>query len=657
MATKTTSILTGGVNNHLTTSEEANYFATDFVTPGFIGSMTSTAGAAPTTGSYAPNAQGTPNMTIAVSPGVVYITTTPSGQATQILSTRMAASENVTHASNSSGSTKYDWVYITNNTTNAANPNVAGDNVSTFFVSRSTSNVTDNGTPPSNSQLIYIATVANGETGLTNAMIRDMRTQGKIAPPATSSTDYTALSGSFGPAVYNGNRSYTIPTSANLTGVLSRGARILSSRSTPAPTQSTSLNGTTQYWNDTSVSGMTFTDDFVTGAWVKPSSYTSGAIISCFNGTSGWSLKTTAAGTGQLELDIFNGGSGNFRFALSYQSLPLNKWTHVAVQMDASAYTATETTCYIMIDGVGVPISLGTGGTNPTALVQAGDLQIGAQNSALFFPGKIAQAFVSSAKITQANVRTLISQGLTSALISTHSIVSAYSFDGNANDLNTTNANNLTPQGSATATNADSPFGGQAGGTISSTLDCGIVQDVTASTLVVQMAEGCTIPTSGGVASFSYSNQKSPYGFPGETSKFAVESYYIARFTGAGGAVHTFLNLGHQITAPIGSWNAGYSFYALSAHAGVAYLGHFVTLSTANNTQSNKFATSASPVVSTAAVEIDCTHTKVGIPLSLSAATIHYFNIAPMTTGQNLFIGDASAVGQGGCIRLENAYV
>ena len=74
-----------------------------------------------------------------------------------------------------------------------------------------------------------------------------------------------------------------------------------------------------------------------------------------------------------------------------------------------SAFTNTPTTGYIMIDGVDVPATYTRGGTNPTALVQAGNIEVGAYNGGTNpFPGKIAQAFVSSAKITQANVRTLI---------------------------------------------------------------------------------------------------------------------------------------------------------------------------------------------------------------------------------------------------------
>ena len=135
------SILNGGTNNHPTTSEEANAYATDFLTAGIVGSSTNTNSVAPMTGSFAVNAQGTPDMTVAVTSGLAYVTATPTGQSSRKLRVRLSANENVTISANSSGSTKYDWVYIKIDPTNANNPNLAGDNIVTLVTSRSTSSV------------------------------------------------------------------------------------------------------------------------------------------------------------------------------------------------------------------------------------------------------------------------------------------------------------------------------------------------------------------------------------------------------------------------------------------------------------------------------------------------------------------------------------
>lgn len=384
---------------------------------------------------------------------------------------------------------------------------------------------------------------------------------------------------------YNGNRNYTLVfNSTDLTDTLSEGMRLRLQRTVSAPTQCTDLeSGSSQYWRDTTVSGMTFTDDFVAGAWVKLESYSSGGsarvILSRYNDTSGW--RFDISDEGQVRLIGYNAGSTNYSLVSSYQSIPLGRWVHVAAQLDMSAFTATSTTSYVMIDGVDVPCFVSRSGTNPTALVQAGNLEVGSKNSGgLPFDGKIAQAFVSSAKITQANVRTLISQGLTASLISTHSIVSAYSFDNSANDLNTTNANNLTAMNSA-GYSTDSPFGNYLGGT----LEYGIVAAKptfsTNTTVVVQVPEGCAIPTSGGISAVSYSTNDVPYGFPKDEGQWELITYIGSNQSSASMSLDVWTTLNVRLRAPIGKWeiNPQFNFQmssgstTLELHAGVNHSG------------------------------------------------------------------------------------
>lgn len=248
---------------------------------------------------------------------------------------------------------------------------------------------------------------------------------------------------------YKGNRSYELVfNGVDYTQKFSEGMRLRAMRTVPAQLRSLSLNGTTQYMSrPTNVSLGTFTDDFAGGAWVYMTSYQAGTIISRFNGSSGWSLNVDV--NGRPGMIGYNGGAANFSEIKSFQSIPLNRWVFINAQLDMSAFTATTTTSYIMIDGVDVPAVCARGGTNPTALVQAGDLQIGALNGSNFFPGYIAQSWYSSAKVPQANIPGIISQGLTSAQISANNIISAYSFDNTPNDLNISSGNNLTPQNSA----------------------------------------------------------------------------------------------------------------------------------------------------------------------------------------------------------------
>lgn len=559
------SVIIGGVNNHTTSSEEANAYATDFVSPGVVGTISNTSGVSPATGSFAVNQDSVPAMSIAVTAGVAYVQGTPSGQASQVVRAKQTANTTgYTINANSSGSTRYDWIYLSFSAANAAAPSASANNVITLVTSRSTSNVSDNGTPPTYGTLLAVITVANGASSITNANITDRRTQTALAASATANnTGWTGLGYTPNSITYNGNRSYSLVfNSLDLTGTVSAGYRLRFTRNNASPTQCTSLNGTTQYWVKTSPNKLTFTDDFLTLGWVKLTSYAQSAIISRYNGTSGWT--TYVLSTGQIRLEGTNAGAANFSNVTSTQSLPLNKWVHVTAQLDMSAFTATTTTSYVMFDGIDVPASVSRGGTNPTALVQAGNLEVGSTNGGTnLFPGKLAQVGVFNAKITQATIQGYISQGLAGTETS---LASAYSFNNAVTDLNTTTPNDLSVGGgAAVATNADSPFGVQASGLISSTLDYGIIQSVTFSTnttVVVDVAEANSIPTSptsSAIGAISYASDGNPYGFPGKEGKFTLITINNTSVSQSSPVANTQYNLGNlKLKIPIGDYIPGY---------------------------------------------------------------------------------------------------
>ena len=410
----------------------------------------------------------------------------------------------------------------------------------------------------------------------------------------TPTADWSQLASAPNTVTANGNRSYSLVfNGVDYTGTIQAGTRVRTTRTVAAPTQCTSLNGTTQYYSraSASVNGMSFTDDFVVSAWIKLNNYPAAAtaVISRFDGTNGWQF--TVETTGQIQLLGFNASASNYSYVRSYQSIPLNKWVHISAQLDMSSFTATTTTSYTMIDGVDVPATVARAGTNPTSLIQAGNLNIGAINAAAFFPGKIAQVAVYNAKVAQATIQGYISQGLVGTETS---LISAYSFNNSINDLNTTNANNLTANGSAVATNADSPFGGQANGNISSTLDYGIVQSVsfsTNTTAVVQVSEGNTIPTSGGVSALYYSSNKAPYGFNDSEEKWSL--YWLGGSGSAAGwslqtgaaTANTFYGGTTNIAnIPIGIWKVGYSLSVQYNSSTAAVTDAYISLSTSTST-------------------------------------------------------------------------
>lgn len=175
-----TSVVTGGSNSHATVSEEANAYATDFVTQGVIGTVVLNTGSGGS-GSFCINADSSPDMGITAVAGVAYVSGTPSSQDPQVLRARMTSNyTSYTINANSSGTTQYDWIYLSLSTANAANPSVAADNVITLYTSRSSSNSSDSGSPPTYGLLLAIVTVANGATSITNSNISDQRSNSVI---------------------------------------------------------------------------------------------------------------------------------------------------------------------------------------------------------------------------------------------------------------------------------------------------------------------------------------------------------------------------------------------------------------------------------------------------------------------------------------------
>lgn len=467
----------------------------------------------------------------------------------------------------------------------------------------------------------------------------------------TTTTGYTNLGISYSSSVYNGNRSYDVTYASTIAAKLSPGVRVRVQKTAVAPTQCTSLNGTTQYYSKATPNGMTFTDDFVVSVWVKISSYAGGMIVSRWNGSSGWYLFVNSNGT--VTLNGLNGGAGNFRSLQTYQSLPLNKWVHVTAQLDMSTYTASATTMYAMFDGVDVPVVLATSGTNPTALVQAGNLEIGAGNGGGNpLAAKIAQPAVYSAKVTQAVIRATISQTLSG---SETSLISAYSFNNSINDLNA-NANNLTANGSAVATNADSPFGLDANG-VPGIYDWAIVTKTSTTVATLQVPEGNTIPTTGGVTSTFYSLGRTPYGFPGQVGRWTVISILRTDTVQAAPVTGTWYNTGvGQLTVPIGEWDIGYTAQIYADRAS-GQIQISMTLSTSSSTESDHQFTGNLNIGPSTAGGAQITMSN---NVSVSSTEVRYLSVSSQGGGgiNNIYILAASTGGRGGCqITAKCAYL
>lgn len=243
------SILQGGTNSHETSSEEVNFVKTDFFSQGVVGAITNTSGVAPATGAFAVNAQGTPDMTVAVSSGAAYVTGTPTSGNSQLFRVKNSASANVTISSNTTGGTRYDWVYIKLDPDKLKDPASDASDVATLVTSRSTSASTDNGTPPTYGYCIAIVTVANGASSISNSNITDKRAR---STTTTSQLGWTPVTDSWSYASYSSpTGTITVPSDATLS--YSAGMKVKFTN-----------NGSTQYGFITKVASTTLTVYFGT---------------------------------------------------------------------------------------------------------------------------------------------------------------------------------------------------------------------------------------------------------------------------------------------------------------------------------------------------------------------------------------------------------
>lgn len=421
-----------------------------------------------------------------------------------------------------------------------------------------------------------------------------------------------------------GQHSFTVRyPGVDYSGSISKGMRLLLYRNTIPPTQCAGLNGTSQYFRKVSPNGMTFTDDYTAGAWVKLTSYPTGGwgtVVSRATSTTGWAFDVNADG----RVRIYGWGSSAGRQATSYQSLQLNKWYYIAASMDLSGNTAS-----IYIDGVSVPRLMTNLGAGANVLVQGGDLEIGSKSGGLeLFPGRIAQVSIYSAIISEATLLAAMNQGLTG---SETSLVSAYTLSGSITDLKGSNANNLTVLGSPPSP-VDGPFaqGADALGT-AGVKEYGIVTNVafsTDTTLTVQTPTGSVFPVTGTIAAAYYSNQRAPYGFPSQQGKWVVNSTFKIQESVSLGATSVWHGAtGGKITVPIGEWDLGYHGQInLNSSANGLRTGMFILYAgTPNNSVINypRTARTFSPVNTGAYTTDHSISPYIREPESVSTATVY----------------------------------
>lgn len=625
-STIVTSIVSGGSNNHATVSEEANAYATDFVSQGIVGAIGNTSGAAPSTGGFGVSQDASPDMGVTVNSGVAYITGTPSGQGSQVLRARMTANYTAyTINANASGSTKYDWVYLSFSAANASNPSSSADNVITLFTSRSSSNVSDNGTPPTYGLLLAVVTVANGASSITNANISDRRVQSAISnSTTTSTTGWQTLNAALTYGSNTGNKEFTVTATGDLTSTLSPGMKLRIPRAVTPPTQCMSFTAaSSQYAAKSSPSGITFTGAFTCEAWVYLNSYTTTGVIGRDTGSGGgFGLYINVFGYVSI---LYRNGTGTTQLD-TYQSIPLKQWVHIAgVVTSVSSKTAV-----IYVNGTAVPGSFS--GSAATSLVQSStDLRISGLQS-LYLDGYVSEARVWSAAQSQAQIQANMAINLVG---NETNLVALFQGNGNFNDA-TSNANNLTQSGGAVATQASNPYNAN---------EYAFVTKVSYSnpttTLTLFTGDNGSLPNST-LGVVSYSVVKIPYGFP-SLRNWRVFVPYCTQVSTALNATTGQMG-GVQIVVPTGEWRLSMKLDTIITAASRAFLEFQIFLSTATNANTGVGIGAITASSSTASSQSDTPVSISGEYTATSATTIY---LDATTNGNDTVYYTANATRQG----------
>lgn len=380
---------------------------------------------------------------------------------------------------------------------------------------------------------------------------------------------------------------------ADVTSTLSVGMKLRMERGTTAPTQCTDLEaGSSQYANDSSITGTigSMTDDITCEAWAKTESYGTSArtIISKRSGSSGFQFRMEG-NTGYLGILGLN--AGTFEGYVSYNAIPLAVWTHLAATLDLSGSVST-----IYMNGVSVPVQTLSGSGAISAFVQAGNLDLGASQSSTaateFWDGKLSDVRVWGIVRTATQIRDNMNQQLVG---SETNLVGYWKLNGDFND-STSNANNLTAQGGAVATDVDNPMRNTEYAIITK-----IVFGSPNTTITVFTGNDHNIPNLTLSAPY-YSVQKSPYGFPTDAGKWRLANRFRLQTLGTNSATFAaWASNGWGLTVPTGAWQVGYDLALFEPASGITSTYHISPTSVIGSATSAVDIRFSSRVAATAA--------------------------------------------------------
>lgn len=434
-------------------------------------------------------------------------------------------------------------------------------------------------------------------------VIADTLPQSALTAAAKNGWITGVLPAQSGTITNNGQGSYDIPFASTVAGILSPQMKLQVVRTTTASTyMGGAFNGTNHYFTKVTPTSTlsTITNNFSIRAVIEPTAYSLGYIEGRGDTTSANGLFLRMNADGTISCGVSSGGAGNFRVVATRQSVPLNKKTKIWA-------TWTSGTVVIYFDGIAVPVAAATtGGTAPTTAGTGGDFSIGRWGAlnASYFTGYISDCAVFNAVLSQATIRSLDSQPL---LGSESNCIGAWSLNNTGVNQQASGTNDVTATNSVGYTSGRSAYGTDGNGVSAGTTDVALIMAVSTSTITVQVPEGCTIPTSGGITSISHSTDANPFGWVADRNRWEILALMRNLNTQSSPVANTWYNLtttsgttgGNVLTVPVGLWDLGYvAVISASTATASTAASPYITLSTTNNGETDTEFTSRAYTVS-----------------------------------------------------------
>lgn len=413
----------------------------------------------------------------------------------------------------------------------------------------------------------------------------------------------------------------------DLTSFIQKGSKMKLTQTAGSNTHSLDLElASSQYASKTDAAALSITGAITIEAWVRLESLpgTGQTIVSKWHqdGSVKSYIFYVNSDNETLRVDYSGDGSAESgaTSSICLSSSDIGRWMHLAV-------TVTPSTKEVKFYKNGVLVSTHTATGTQTAIQDNGStFAIGARDIQgtpdTFFDGLISEVRLWSVVRTQSE----ISGNMCHNLVGNESNLNGYWKLSNDYNDTTANANHLTSSGSPS-------FSTTLPGKLTNSTKYGVVTDITFSTdTTLKVFCGTEYAIDDGtISAFNFSNEKSPIGFPLDPDKWTVEISDVAMKTQSTPSASTWYNKGPlNIHIPIGAWRvqllANLEVYDTSASTPQVR----VTLSTANNSESDSGMTGGGHVVLSAA-------TRFGMPvyrektLVLTSKTTHYVNIMTPT--------------------------